>query len=94
MSQIIEEDPFHYWFGLSYSSYLVLPRLMLESMPRRWQLKMIALINQVPKTLNIADEYTSQYTVCYKVKRKFAKDPYRDYRHSPKIAMKEKSSES
>lgn len=86
---VIGDDPFHYWFGLTYASYLVLPRLMLESMPRRWQLKMIALLNQIPEKLEIDDSYTYNYTVQYKVKGKFAIDPYRNYRRSPKIKTKD-----
>ena len=34
------------WFGLSYSSFLVLPRILMEDMPNEWQSKMAALLNE------------------------------------------------
>ena len=34
------------WFGLSYASFLVLPRVMMEAMPMIWQSKMAALLNE------------------------------------------------
>lgn len=32
------------WFGLSYASYLVLPRVVMEAMPEEWQDKMADLL--------------------------------------------------
>lgn len=34
------------WFGLSYSSFCVLPRVLMEDMPQEWQDKMAALLNE------------------------------------------------
>jgi hypothetical protein len=34
------------WFGLSYASFLVLPRVMMEAMPDEWQRKMAVLLNE------------------------------------------------
>jgi hypothetical protein len=34
------------WFGLSYSSYLVIPRVLLHEMPDEWQGKMAKLLQQ------------------------------------------------
>lgn len=34
------------WFGLSYASYLTLPRVFMESMPDEWQEKMAELLNE------------------------------------------------
>lgn len=83
---IIQDEPFHAWFGLTYASYLVLPRIVLQSMPRRWQLKMIALINRIPKTLEIEHEMPD-YQVLAKENGKFVKDHYREYRRAPNIRM-------
>ena len=41
------EDPIHCWFGLTYASYLVLPRVVMESMSLEWQEKMVALLNEI-----------------------------------------------
>jgi hypothetical protein len=38
------EAPIHAWFGLSYSSYFVLPRLAMQEMPIDWQERFIALM--------------------------------------------------
>lgn len=34
------------WFGLSYASFLTLPRVMMEAMPEEWQKKMAVLLNE------------------------------------------------
>ena len=44
---VLEEAPFHGWFQLSYSSYLVLPRSLLEAMPLEWQARMILLLDEM-----------------------------------------------
>lgn len=69
------------WFNLTYASYLVLPRLWLETMPIEWQYKFVALLNEIPETLDIDDEYPATYLVTCKRRGKFVKDIYRDYRH-------------
>jgi hypothetical protein len=69
------------WFNLTYASYLVLPRLWLENMPLEWQYKFVELLNEIPETLEIDNEYSAQYIVTCKRNGKFVKDIYRDYRH-------------
>lgn len=39
------------WFGLSYSSFLVMPRVAMELMPEDWQEKMAELLNQYDETI-------------------------------------------
>jgi len=51
------------WFNLTYAAYLVLPRLWLETMPIEWQQKFVALLNEIPDTLEIDDNYSAEYTV-------------------------------
>lgn len=34
------------WFGLSYASFLTLPRVFMEAMPDEWQGRMAALLNE------------------------------------------------
>lgn len=88
-STIYQEDPFHLWFNLTYASYLVLPRLILESMPCRWQLKMIALINQIEETLDLGKDGFPDYRVNAVKNGKFIKDIYSNYRRSPKVKRKD-----
>lgn len=41
-----DEESVHGWFGLTYSSYQVLPRVLMQSMPPVWQQRMVALLRQ------------------------------------------------
>jgi len=38
------------WFGLSYASFLVLPRVLMHEMPDEWQDKMTSLLEEFDKT--------------------------------------------
>ncbi len=38
-------DKLHQWFGLSYASFLILPRVLMQAMPNKWQGKMAELLN-------------------------------------------------
>jgi hypothetical protein len=39
-------DALWLWFGLSYASWLTLPRVLMHDMPDEWQAKMAALLNE------------------------------------------------
>jgi hypothetical protein len=39
--------PVHGWFELTYSNYLVLPRVLMQSMPVEWQERMVACLEEV-----------------------------------------------
>ncbi len=45
------ESPIHESFGLTYASFLVVPRLLMEAMPWGWQKDMVHLM----------DEFTEKY---------------------------------
>jgi len=52
LNQIIEEkEHIHGYFGLSYANYLVIPRLVLQSMPEEWQKQFVFLLEQIPEIL-------------------------------------------
>jgi hypothetical protein len=40
-------EPIHEFFGLSYCSHLVLPRVLLQSMPTEWQRQFVNLIEKM-----------------------------------------------
>lgn len=42
------------WFGLSYASWLTLPRVMMEAMPDEWQQKMADLLFEFQDTFENA----------------------------------------
>ena len=81
-------SPVHNWFGLSYASYFVMPRSVLQSMPFEWQWEFIALINEIPSQLQV-DDMPSYRVNMVDDKNKFVKDPFADYeRGRRKIAKK------
>lgn len=43
-------DDLRCWFGLSHASFLVLPRVLMEAMPRKWQNRMADLLNEYDET--------------------------------------------
>ena len=43
------ETPIHEAFGLTYASFLVIPRLLMENMPWGWQMDMVDLIKEFSK---------------------------------------------
>ena len=91
--EVIKEDPMHEWFGLTYASYLVLPRVGLISMPYNWQKKMVKLLEEMRETFYPDDlmPELSQYKVLLTDETgRFIKDPLRHYRHHPKLKIKEK----
>jgi hypothetical protein len=68
-------------FGLSYSSYLVLPRALLCGMPVEWQERMVALLDEARATYDpskMEDEYVVQLRG---EGGRFKQDPLADYRH-------------
>lgn len=44
------ERDIHGWFGLTYASYLVVPRSVLQSMPADWQARLVQLLGELDDT--------------------------------------------
>lgn len=40
------KDNLHLWWGLSYASFLTLPRVLMQEMPDEWQQQMATLLQQ------------------------------------------------
>ena len=84
LEELIEEEPVHNWFGLTYSSYLVLPRTLLQSAPVEWQRDFIRLLHHLERIF--PDHHGMEYWVrrrarCQDGRLRFVEDPLRDYRH-------------
>jgi len=47
---IEDSEKLQQWFNLSYASYLTLPRVLMEAMPKEWQDKMADLLFEWDKT--------------------------------------------
>ena len=73
-----QESPVHCWFELSYGSYFVAARSVMERMPYNWQRKFVKLMDEIDKRL----EFDSpNYIVIAKKNGRFIKDGLREYRH-------------
>lgn len=71
-------EPIHMWFGLTYSSYLVLHRTLLQSMPEEWQEKFVACLEELNEAYG--DQVPNfKYEVRAKADGKYAHDPLADY---------------
>lgn len=78
---IIEEKEYiHEYFGLSYANYLVLPRVVLQSMSDDWQEHFVGLLNQIPELFGTKFEPEGGYDVRAKDSEgRFITDPYSNY---------------
>lgn len=68
------------WFGLSYSSHLVLPRALLCDLPGELQEKFMEVLNYIEDNYRTED-MPSDYMVRAKRDGKFISDPFTQYRH-------------
>lgn len=73
-------DPVHHWFSLSYSSYLVVQRSLMEAMPLEWQRRMVAMMDELWETFD-PDRVQTSFRVTALDGTRFTKDPLREYRH-------------
>lgn len=79
------DGPMHEWFGLSYASYLVIPRSLIQEMPLSWQSKFRKLLDEMHREFPNAPGI---YTVQIKDENgKFCKDPLRNYRRPNQNAI-------
>jgi len=74
-------DQVHNWFGLSYASYLVLPRAILQHMPDEWQTRLVQLLGELEDVVDFNDNDAVNLR---DKKGKFIKDPLSQYRRFPK----------
>lgn len=71
------DEPIHEWFGLAYSSYLVIPISVLQSAPVWWQRQFVALVEQLGEAVGeIPDNYMVQMR---DEKNRTVRDEYADY---------------
>jgi len=84
---VYHEDPIHPWFGLSYASYLVLPRSILQAMPYEWQKRMVALLEEAEDIIDW-QKIDENYNVLLRDRKtgRYKNDPLANYRHGNKLA--------
>ena len=90
---MIDKDYIHSFFGLSYASYLVLPRTILQSMPSKWQKDFVKLLHELDDTCAKHGISTPDYTVNAREKGKFIKDKYSKYNHGTRNVFNEVQNE-
>jgi hypothetical protein len=72
-------EPINDWFELSYSQFLTVPRLVMQSMPLEWQEKMAALLQEMDDTFDWRPE--GRYWVKLKdANGRYCEAPLNDYR--------------
>lgn len=93
MGDTATDHDVHDWFELSYSSYLVLPRVLMQEMSPAWQHSMVGLLERMHEEF---PEERSSYAV---FKRdldsgRFVRDPLRKYRYPDYRAISEARGET
>lgn len=94
----VTDEPIHEAFGLSYASYYVMPRVVLQSMPVDWQRRFIALTEEIYRHLDYEDpdycvlrcpidreEYDEEardMVHCTETCPRYVHDPLSEYRHN------------
>ncbi len=74
-------DDVHHWFSLSYSSFAVLPRSIMQSMPDEWQERFVQLMNDLEEAGYSYPEEGKTYNVLLRDKEtgRLSVDPLGQY---------------
>lgn len=74
------------WFGLSYASFLTMPRVLMQEMPDEWQSKMADLLDEYDHTFDTSKVVDGTKVLAVDDRNKFIKWPYDmlNYRHPRK----------
>lgn len=79
-SHDLDHEAIHLWFGLSYASYLTIPRSILQSMPDEWQKKFVLLLDEMDEAALAVGIKLPKYTVESRDDRgRYVEDRYRNY---------------
>lgn len=82
-------EPIHHWFGLTYSSFLVMHRSVLQAMPQDFQRRLVALLEELEGTVDTA-QIPGEFWVRAHKGNRFIPDPFVNYRYPPEIPMRSK----
>lgn len=76
------------WFGLSYSSFLTLPRVLMHEMPDEWQGKMADLLAEYDETFsNWPDGWGSRVQLTHNSKMAAMPEWLKNYRHPDAVEI-------
>jgi hypothetical protein len=88
---MIDSEPIHFWFELTYSNYLVLHRSALQTMPVEWQAKFVTLLEQIGEHIDMS-QMPSEFMVRAKKHGRFIHDDFADYQRGRRaLPLKSKS---
>jgi len=59
----VSNDDLQCWFGLSYASWLTMPRVLMQEMPDEWQQKMSDLLNEFDATYTNVPEVSTRVLI-------------------------------
>lgn len=76
----ISEDPINLWFELSYAQFLTVPRLVMQSMPIKWQRKMAVLLEEMDETFDWLPTEGRYWVKLRDSRGRFVDAPLNDYR--------------
>lgn len=92
-SHSLDSEPVHAWFGLTYSSYLVVQRSILQSMPLEWQQRFVRCLEEMQDVA--PDDVPTNFWIRAHDGKAFQRDPYSNYeRGRRKVALKSSPGET
>lgn len=74
------DGPVHAAFGLTYASYFVAPRSLLQQMPEDWQIRFVELVNELNATYTGWEPPKGYRVLALDRGGKLMRDPFRNYR--------------
>jgi hypothetical protein len=76
---LVELNPIHLWFELTYAQYLTIPRSVLQSMPQGWQARMVACLEELDATIDWRPAEGRYWVELRDAKGRIRSDPLKDY---------------
>lgn len=89
MKQFDYQDDLSCWFGLSYASWLTMPRVLMEAMPEEWQQKMANLLFEYTNAIKNPPDIGTRVQVTKKGKLVKTPPELINYRHPDRQWIKE-----
>jgi hypothetical protein len=74
-----DPDPVHGFFGPSYATHLVIPRVALQSMPVEWQRRFVALLYEAAPMIEHVEPPGGYMVKALDARGKFMRDRFADY---------------
>lgn len=79
---VMIESPVNEWFELSYAQFLTVPRVVMESMPLKWQRQMAMLLSEMDETFDWRPKDGRYWVRLRDDQGRFAKPDLCEYRHA------------